>query len=100
MRKYDDRRITGPVLQIIFQPRKLVAAQCAEPVLLDVYHVDQADKMNSIEIKTVPALAFGIFAKTFEVKFSVIAGDIVFARHIKNLFRLYALEQLIERVKF
>jgi hypothetical protein len=56
--------------------------------------------MNAVMVEAIPARAFGVFSETVEVGFAVVAGDIMFARHIKHLLSLDGLHQLVNGVEF
>ena len=94
------RRLAGTIFQIGFQPLQLILAQRAQAVLLDVHHVHETDEVNAIMVETIPALAFGVFSEAVEIGFAIVAGDIMFAGHVKNLLGFYGLHQLVNGVEF
>ena len=51
-----DRRAGGQVRHILLQPFKLVVAQIAQPVALQVHDIDQADEMHPVVVEAVPAV--------------------------------------------
>src|SRR5437773_5752512 len=64
--------------------------------LLFFFFFQAEDGIRDRDVTGVQTCALPIF----EIKFAVVAGDVVLAGHEENLLRLRALEQLIERVKF
>jgi hypothetical protein len=56
--------------------------------------------MHIAVIKTVPAVAFRVFAVTLAVEPSLVVDDVVLSRHAKKFTGLRFLENLLERIEF
>ena len=92
------RAAGGLALEIGRKPFDLVGAQRAEALLHS--YVREPDEVDIFVIEAIPAPAFGFFAVALKILLAIVCRSVVFARHIKDLLRLRALEHLVERVVF
>src|ERR1700689_3015170 len=70
------------------------------PPALEFQPVDKADKMRSLLVEAVPAVALGPLAETLVEHRAVVVEHIVLAGNVKDALGLQALQRFSERVEF
>src|SRR5689334_6095341 len=98
MGKHNDGSAGFQMLDIAFEPLQLLVPQRAEAAGLEIDHIHQADKMHTVLVETVPALALEVFPVAFSEHGSVIIQDVVFSGYEKD-FLVSGLEDLVNVVK-
>src|SRR5262249_31575995 len=98
MREHHDRRARTERFDVLAKPFQLLRADGAEAFQLGA--VVQADEVHALVVKALPGLSARRLGEALEIEFGVVAGDVVLAGYIEQLFLAKALEDLIQRVKF
>ena len=88
VREHDDRRAVLQMLDVVFQPFELLAAERAEAAGLQVQHVHQPDEVHAFRVEAVPPGSLGALSVAFQILFAVIVEHVVFARHEEHVFAL------------
>jgi len=98
VRKHDDRVLLFSCFTSL-KPFELSDPRGSQSTRLEVYHVDQTDKVRSLVIEAVPAFSFRAFAEAVQVLLAIVRSAHVFAGNVEDLSGLGALEYLLGRVK-
>src|SRR6476619_3586054 len=63
----DDRRGRGKALHIIGEPSQLLGPELAHAAGLEVHHIVETDKMDTVLVEGIPARALGVLAVALEI---------------------------------
>src|SRR5439155_9696191 len=80
----DDGGAGGEPGDVLLEPVELLLAQRAQPVLLEVQDVDEADEVDAVVVEALPAAAGGPLAVAREVLRAVVAEDVVLAGDVED----------------
>src|SRR5262249_21315334 len=101
MREDHNRGVGAQTFYVVFEPFELVVAELAQTAGLEIQHVNQAYEMNAVLVKAVPTRAFSgdVLQVPLAVHLSAIIEHIMLPGHVKDVFSLTALKDLVERVE-
>src|SRR5205823_12145770 len=101
LRKDHNWSVRTQPFYIGFEPLELLIAKLPQAAGLKIKDVDQADEMDAILVKTIPARALGFDALQipFTVKFTSIVAHIMLSGNIENVFGSAALKYFIKGVE-
>ncbi len=97
MGEHDDRLATRAAVQIVLQPFQLVMAQIAEAASLQILHVIQANKMNTVLVEAVVSLVCPL-GEALEEGFAILIKYIMLTRD-EVAIESGALDDLLGRIK-
>src|SRR5260370_26779120 len=84
---------------VVFEPFQLIVAKRAQTSGLQIHHVYQSDEMHALLLEAVPARSLASLSVTLKKLFPVVIQHIVLAGHVKDILRIRAFQNLVNRIE-